>query len=109
MGNHMHQIVKALALGASLSLVATTAIAATAEQGARRAAAGAANPVTALVQQVNIPFETFTLANGLRVVVHTDRKAPVVAVSVWYNVGSKDEPRGRTGFAHLFEHIMFNG
>ncbi len=55
------------------------------------------------------PIETFTLANGLRVVVHEDRKAPVVAVSIWYNVGSKDEPAGRTGFAHLFEHIMFNG
>jgi predicted Zn-dependent peptidase len=62
-----------------------------------------------LVQQVNIPYQTFTLANGLRVVVHEDRKAPIVAVSVWYNVGSKDEPAGRTGFAHLFEHIMFNG
>lgn len=62
-----------------------------------------------LVDQVRIPFETFTLDNGLRVVVHEDRKAPVVAVSIWYNVGSKDEPAGRTGFAHLFEHLMFNG
>jgi len=62
-----------------------------------------------LVQRVNIPYETFTLPNGLRVVVHEDRKAPVVAVSIWYNVGSKDEPKGRTGFAHLFEHLMFNG
>lgn len=58
---------------------------------------------------VDIPFETFTLPNGLRVVVHTDRKAPIVAVNVWYHVGSKDEPAGRTGFAHLFEHLMFNG
>ena len=56
---------------------------------------------------VDIPFETFTLPNGLRVVVHTDRKAPIVAVNVWYHVGSKDEPQGRTGFAHLFEHLMF--
>ena len=47
------------------------------------------------------------LPNGLRVVVHTDRKAPVVAVSVWYDVGSKHEPEGKTGFAHLFEHLMF--
>jgi predicted Zn-dependent peptidase len=62
-----------------------------------------------LVQQVNIPHQQFTLRNGLRVVVHEDRKAPIVAVSIWYNVGSKDEPRGRTGFAHLFEHLMFNG
>jgi zinc protease len=65
--------------------------------------------VQELVQRVDIPHQSFTLDNGLRVVVHEDRKAPVVAVSVWYNVGSKDEPAGRTGFAHLFEHLMFNG
>ena len=58
---------------------------------------------------VDIPFEQFTLPNGLRVIVHTDRKAPIVAVNVWYHVGSKDEPAGRSGFAHLFEHLMFNG
>ncbi|MBI1186947.1 MAG: insulinase family protein [Alphaproteobacteria bacterium] len=58
---------------------------------------------------IDIPFETFTLDNGLRVVVSTDRKAPVVAVGVWYGVGSRDEEEGRTGFAHLFEHLMFNG
>lgn len=75
------------------------------------AAAPAAQPapVSALVKAVDIPFEQFTLPNGLRVVVHTDRKAPIVAVSVWYHIGSKDEPAGKTGFAHLFEHIMFNG
>jgi zinc protease len=72
-------------------------------------AAPAADPNQTLLDQINLPFETFTLANGLRVVVHEDRKAPVVAVSVWYNVGSKDEPAGRSGFAHLFEHLMFNG
>jgi len=104
----MRKLLSAFAFAAGVSLLATasTAIAST-DQGGRRAAA--ADPVSALVQRVQIPFETFTLANGLRVVVHTDRKAPVVAVSVWYNVGSKDEPAGRTGFAHLFEHLMFNG
>ncbi|RZJ02453.1 MAG: insulinase family protein [Brevundimonas sp.] len=66
-------------------------------------------PASELVRSVNIPFEEFTLDNGLRVVVHTDRKAPVVAVAAWYNVGSKDEPEGQTGYAHLFEHIgLFN-
>ncbi|MGQ0558975.1 MAG: insulinase family protein [Sphingosinicella sp.] len=71
---------------------------------------GAMDPATRqLLNRVNIPYETFTLDNGLRVIVHEDRKAPIVAVSIWYNVGSKDEPAGRTGFAHLFEHIMFNG
>jgi len=62
-----------------------------------------------LVDQVRIPYEVFTLPNGLTTVVHTDRKAPLVAVSVWYDVGSKHEPKGKTGFAHLFEHLMFNG
>src|SRR5262245_55090837 len=58
---------------------------------------------------IEIPYETFTLSNGLRVIVSTDRKAPVVAVGIWYGVGSRDEEPGRTGFAHLFEHLMFNG
>ena len=58
---------------------------------------------------VDIPFEQFTLPNGLRVLVHTDRKAPIVAVNIWYHVGSKNEQRGRSGFAHLFEHLMFQG
>lgn len=66
-------------------------------------------PVSELVDAVNIPYEEFTLENGLKVLVHTDRKAPVVAVSIWYGVGSKHEPKGKTGYAHLFEHIMFNG
>jgi zinc protease len=58
---------------------------------------------------VEIPYSEFTLPNGLRVIVHTDRKAPIVAVNLWYHVGSKNEQPGRTGFAHLFEHLMFNG
>ncbi|MGL4542204.1 MAG: M16 family metallopeptidase, partial [Polymorphobacter sp.] len=66
-------------------------------------------PIAELVKNVDIPFEEFTLDNGLRVIVHTDRKAPIVAVSVWYHIGSKDEPAGKTGFAHLFEHLMFGG
>lgn len=66
-------------------------------------------PLSDLIKRVNIPYEQFTLPNGLRVVVHTDRKAPVVAVAVWYHIGSKDEPAGRSGFAHLFEHLMFAG
>ena len=71
--------------------------------------AGAPVPVRELVRQVNIPYQSFKLDNGLTVLVHEDRKAPIVAVSTWYNVGSKDEPQGKTGFAHLFEHLMFNG
>ena len=56
-----------------------------------------------------IPYEQFTLDNGLTVVVHEDHKTPVVAVNIWYHVGSKNEKPGKTGFAHLFEHLMFGG
>ncbi|WP_323809810.1 M16 family metallopeptidase [Sphingobium baderi] len=72
-------------------------------------AAAAPAPLSSLVAKVDIPYEQFTLRNGLRVIVHTDRKAPVVAISVWYHVGSRFEPAGKTGFAHLFEHLMFYG
>lgn len=92
----------ALALAVTTSLVAT---------GSALAKAKTANPapIADLVKAVDIPYEAFTLDNGLRVIVHEDHKAPVVAVSVWYRVGSKHEPKGKTGFAHLFEHLMFNG
>ncbi|WP_158611063.1 M16 family metallopeptidase [Aurantiacibacter spongiae] len=66
-------------------------------------------PLAELIDAVDIPYETFTLDNGLTTIVHTDRKAPIVGVTVYYRVGSKNEPRGRTGFAHLFEHLMFGG
>jgi len=56
-----------------------------------------------------ISFTKYVLKNGLTLVVHEDHKAPIVAVNVWYHVGSKNERPGRTGFAHLFEHLMFNG
>ena len=59
--------------------------------------------------RVEIPFQRFVLPNGLTLIVHEDHKAPIVAVNVWYHVGSKNERPGRTGFAHLFEHLMFNG
>lgn len=66
--------------------------------------------VSAFAQDTpKIEFEQYMLKNGLTVVVHEDRNAPIVAVNVWYHVGSKDEPAGKTGFAHLFEHLMFNG
>jgi len=58
---------------------------------------------------VNVAFEKRTLKNGLDVIVHEDRRLPIVAVSVWYHVGSKNERPGKTGFAHLFEHLMFEG
>lgn len=67
----------------------------------------AATPTTNL--EVNIPFKKFVLKNGLTLIVHEDHKAPIVAVDLWYHVGSKNEKQGKTGFAHLFEHLMFTG
>ncbi len=58
---------------------------------------------------ISIAFEKFTLPNGLNVILSSDRSLPVAAVNVWYHVGSKNEDTGRTGFAHLFEHVMFEG
>ncbi|HLZ49877.1 MAG TPA: pitrilysin family protein [Candidatus Acidoferrum sp.] len=60
-------------------------------------------------KDIDIPFQKFVLDNGLTVIVHEDHKAPIVAVNVWYHVGSKNEKPGKTGFAHLFEHLMFGG
>ena len=59
--------------------------------------------------EINIPYERFVLPNGLKLLVYEDHKAPIVAVNVWYHVGSKNEKQGKSGFAHLFEHLMFNG
>jgi len=64
---------------------------------------------TASSDSIKIPFETYKLPNGLTVILSLDRTTPTVAVNVWYHVGSKNEVAGRTGFAHLFEHVMFTG
>jgi predicted Zn-dependent peptidase len=66
-------------------------------------------PAFAQGEDATIPYSTFTLDNGLQVVLHQDPTVPLVAVNLNYNVGSSDEPEGRTGFAHLFEHLMFMG
>ena len=63
----------------------------------------------ATLPAVDIANTRFVLKNGLTLIVHEDHKAPIVAVNLWYHVGSKNEPKGRTGFAHLFEHLMFGG
>lgn len=61
------------------------------------------------IKEIDIPYKKFVLDNGLTVLIHEDHKAPIVAFNVWYHVGSKNEKVGKTGFAHLFEHLMFNG
>ena len=69
----------------------------------------AADTGTSPADIVDIPNTKYVLDNGLRLIVHEDHKAPIVAVNVWYDVGAGDEKIGKTGFAHLFEHLMFNG
>src|SRR5829696_6752566 len=59
--------------------------------------------------KLDVPFTQFTLPNGLHVILHEDHTVPLVTVNVWYDVGSAREKPGRTGFAHLFEHLMFMG
>jgi len=81
------------------------------------AAAGLFAPLSIFSQElptydpnsIDVPYKKFVLPNGLRLVVHEDHKAPIVAVNLWYHVGSKNEKPGKSGFAHLFEHLMFNG
>ncbi len=93
----------------ALALALAIALTGAACQTTPSAPAAAAATVEAAAPVADIPFEQFTLPNGLRVIVHTDRKAPIVAVNIWYHVGAKNELPGRTGFAHLFEHLMFQG
>ena len=90
-----HNVIRA----ATVALIATLAGYAAAETGK----GSGESP------RIDIPFTKYVLDNGLTLIVHQDTKAPVIAVNVWYHVGSKDEKPGKTGFAHLFEHLMFNG
>jgi zinc protease len=79
---------------------------------AQPAATHKATAATAASVDIPIPdirYTKFVLDNGLTVLVHEDHKAPIVAVNTWYHVGSKNEKLGKTGFAHLFEHLMFSG
>lgn len=92
--------VKALLLASCLLPLSLPAQAQTAPEPA---------PLADLVKAVDIPYETFKLKNGLTVIIHTDRKAPIVGVTTYYRVGSKNEPKGKTGFAHLYEHLFFGG
>jgi zinc protease len=69
----------------------------------------ACSAMYAQVATVDVPYQRFVLKNGLILIVHEDHKAPIVAVNIWYHVGSKNERPGKTGFAHLFEHLMFGG
>ena len=98
----------ALAAATILSTAAAPVLAQTQQPPAAAQLRPAAS-VAQIVRGVDVPYSQFTLPNGLRVIVHTDRAVPVVSVALWFNVGSKDEPQGQTGFAHLFEHLLFAG
>ena len=91
----MRKILTAFAVAASLVVTGAGRRPVAPSARPRRARRERARRSGAAARRVNIPYETFTLPNGLRVIVHEDRKAPVVAVSVWYHVGSKDEPAGQ--------------
>ena len=98
----------AVILLAGLTSLIATSISAVAQEPAP------AHKAPVAVASVDIPipdikYTKFVLANGLTVLVHEDHKAPIVAVNTWYHVGSKNETPGKTGFAHLFEHLMFSG
>ena len=71
--------------------------------------AAAAVPLLAAVRPPKLQYQLLTLPNGLRVILYEDHSTPIAHVAVWYHVGSKNERPGRTGFAHLFEHMMFKG
>ncbi len=92
-------------LSRSRQLTAVTFMVLACSVAAQRPASGPASGSDA----IQIPFEKYTLPNGLTVILSLDRTTPTVAVNVWYHVGSKNEVPGRTGFAHLFEHVMFTG
>ena len=94
----MHSHIRRLAIVVAIAL-STSAVALSPRR--RPAASGA--------DAIKLPFETYTLPNGLTVILSPDKTTPTVAVNVWYKVGSKNEVVGRTGFAHLFEHVMFTG
>src|SRR5689334_11854857 len=92
----------------SLAALASVPLAAQAPQALQTApTTQTAQP--AQTRKIEVPYRQFKLANGLNVILHQDTRVPVVAVNVWYHVGSANEKPGRTGFAHLFEHLMFEG
>src|SRR5919197_204197 len=93
----------------AFALLALGVVSATAAPAQRPPRVRAARPQAAAATAITIPYQRFVLNNGLTLLVHEDHKAPIVAVNIWYHVGSKNEKPGRTGFAHLFEHLMFNG
>ena len=98
---------RTIALAIALACISTGTLAVQAAPKRPAPNASAAAPYQR--QAYVIPYKQFTLQNGLTLIVHEDHSVPVVGVNIWYHVGSRNEKRGKTGFAHLFEHFFFNG
>src|SRR6478609_6829164 len=94
---------------AALAVTLTALASASAAPGGVPAGAPVGTSASPSNDLPQIPFEKYMLPNGLEVILHEDHRTPEVAVDVWYKVGSRDEAPGHTGFAHLFEHMMFQG
>jgi zinc protease len=90
-------------------LIAAVCLACALSSTATQAKPEATRSPSVAVPDIDVPFTKYVLPNGLTLIVHEDHTVPLVAVNIWYHVGSKNEPKGRSGFAHLFEHLMFNG
>src|SRR5712691_2934228 len=112
----MHRRFVSVGLGVlAAAMVASSAVAAAPKVSAKAApkptaqAAPSADATKDATKSIHIPFKQFILDNGLHLIVSEDHSAPTYSISVTYNVGSRDERPGRTGFAHLFEHMMFQG
>ncbi|XLZ68308.1 pitrilysin family protein [Massilia sp. SR12] len=101
----MNSILRLAVASALAATVAAPAFSAPAAKPAASAASAAAFDL----KPYTIPYKKFTLQNGLTLIVHTDHSVPIVGVNMWYHVGSRNEKRGKTGFAHMFEHFFFNG
>ncbi len=98
-----------IAASVAMSVALCAASAAQAAAAAKPATTSKVSPAKSDIAIPDIPYTKFVLKNGLTLLVHEDHKTPVVAVNTWYHVGSKNEKPGKTGFAHLFEHLMFSG
>ena len=105
--NHTRTKSKRMIPGVLICLLSIGMLQATSGQISNRSAALIKAPAGA--DAIKIPFESYKLANGLTVILSVDKAIPTVVVNIWYHVGSKNEAAGRTGFAHLFEHMMFTG
>ena len=109
MGTKLAALILAAATLLGVSSAQTAGSASTKPSQAKAPQAMSSQAQATQTKDIDISYTRFVLDNGLTVIVHEDHKAPIVAINMWYHVGSKNEKLGKTGFAHLFEHLMFGG